>query len=133
MSTKTVAEKLTIKPNSTFWLSHPARLDLIEPLPDNVRVVGGLDKASTALIYADNSNALRAILDEQKDLLTQPAVLWIAYPKANRIDLNRDTLWPILGDYGMRPNGQMAVNDVWSALRFRALNAGEAPFTGGRP
>jgi hypothetical protein len=41
-------------------------------------------------------------------------------------------LWPILSEYAMRPIGQVAVDEVWSALRFRALKEGEAPFTGGR-
>jgi hypothetical protein len=31
----------------------------------------------------------------------------------------------------MRPIAQIAVDDVWSALRFRALEDGEPPFTGG--
>jgi hypothetical protein len=32
----------------------------------------------------------------------------------------------------MRPIAQVAVDDVWSALRFRPLEEGEPPFTGGR-
>jgi hypothetical protein len=59
-------------------------------------------------------------------------VLWVAYPKGNRTDVNRDTLWPILDEHGMRPVTQVSINQVWSALRFRPLKEGEAPFTGGR-
>jgi hypothetical protein len=55
----------------------------------------------------------------------------IAYPKANRADINRDSLWPIVVEFGMRPNGQVAIDDVWSALRFRADKPGEEPFKGG--
>ena len=51
---------------------------------------------------------------------------------SHRADLNRDTLWPVLGEYGMRPVSQVAVDEVWSALRFRPLRPGEPPFTGGR-
>ena len=32
----------------------------------------------------------------------------------------------------MRPVTQVSINQVWSALRFRPLKEGEAPFTGGR-
>jgi hypothetical protein len=32
----------------------------------------------------------------------------------------------------VRSISQVAVDEVWSALRFRALKEGEAPFTGGR-
>jgi len=35
-------------------------------------------------------------------------------------------------EFGMRPISQVAIDDVWSALRFRVLRTGEAPFTGGR-
>jgi hypothetical protein len=32
----------------------------------------------------------------------------------------------------MRPNSQVALDDIWSALRFRPLQPGEEPFTGGK-
>jgi hypothetical protein len=72
------------------------------------------------------------MLSANQDELARPDVFWVAYPKANRADINRDTLWPILGEYGMRPIAQVSVDDVWSALRFRPLEEGEPPFTGGR-
>jgi len=83
-------------------------------------------------VFADDADSLRAILSKQKDQLSQPVTFWIAYPKANRTNINRDTLWPMLNEYAMRPIGQIAVDEVWSALRFRPLKDGEAPFTGGR-
>lgn len=132
MSTKTIAEKLQIKPNTAFWTSHDDRLGLVAPLPDGVRRATGPADATTALIFADDAGSLRQTLDAHKEALTRPAAVWVAYPKANRTDINRDTLWPILGAYGLRPNGQVAVDDVWSALRFRPLKPGEAPLTGGR-
>ena len=132
MSTKSVADKLLIKPNTTVWSSPTARLDLIGPLPEGVRPADGPGEATTALVFADDAGTLRAVLDAHKDRLTAPATFWVAYPKANRTDINRDSLWPILAEYGLRPIGQVAVDEVWSALRFRPLKEGEAPFTGGR-
>ena len=70
--------------------------------------------------------------DAHKDQLAAPSAFWVAYQKANRADINRDSLWPILAEYGMRPITQVSVDDVWSALRFRTLREGEPPFTGGR-
>jgi hypothetical protein len=52
--------------------------------------------------------------------------------KGDRTDVNRDNLWPILSEHGMRPVTQVSIDQVWSALRFRSLKDGEAPFTGGR-
>ena len=46
---------------------------------------------------------------------------WIAYPKAGQLgtDLNRDMLCRHLEGRGVRPVRQIAIDDVWSALRFR--------------
>jgi hypothetical protein len=132
MTTKTVADKLLIKPNTTLWVSHPDRLDLVGPLPEGVRTVDTLEQAATGFIFGDDSTSLRSILAEHADELKQPPALWVAYPKGNKTDMNRDTLWPIVAEYGMRPISQIAVDNIWSALRFRPLKEGETQFTGGR-
>ena len=132
MSAKSVAEKLLIKPNTTVWSSPASRLDLIGPLPAGARRVDGPEQATTALVFADDAASLREVLTAHRERLARPEVLWVAYPKGNRVDVNRDTLWPILGEYGMRPVSQVSVDQVWSALRFRPPREGEAPFTGGR-
>lgn len=131
MSTKTIAEKLLIKPDTAVWLSHHDRLSLLGPLPDGAGAVEQIDQAGIAVLFADDAASLRAILAEQNGKLTSPGVVWVTYPKANKTDINRDSLWPLLTAYGLRPNGQVAIDDVWSALRFRAQKPGEAPFTGG--
>lgn len=132
MSAKTVAEKLLIKPNTTVWVSDRARGELLAPLPEGTRIVSSPGKASTAVVFVEDAASLRKILGTAGDQLSGAEALWIAYPKGNRADINRDTLWPIVAEHGMRPIGQVAVDDVWSALRFRPLREGEAPFTGGR-
>ena len=132
MSTKSIAEKLLIKPNTSVWISHAGQLARIEPLPAGVRAVDEMAQAAVALVFADSAAAARQMLTAHKDQLAQPAVFWVAYPKGNKADINRDTLWPILAEYGMRPISQVAVDEVWSALRFRPLKQGEAPFAGGQ-
>jgi hypothetical protein len=121
-----VAQKLLIKPSTTLWLSHDDRLTLIAPLPDDVTIVPALGEATTAVLFADSASDLRAILGKHADdVLAAPPVFWVAYPKANKADINRDTLWPILAERGMRPISQVAVDETWSALRFRVLKPGE--------
>lgn len=128
MSTKTIAEKLLIKPGTTVWISPAEHRSRIEPLAEDVRVVDGIEEATIGLIFAASGSAAREILSANRDHLAAPPILSVAYPKDNKADINRDSLWPILVEYGMRPNGQVAVDDVWSALRFRASKEGEAPF-----
>jgi len=132
MSAKSVAEKLLIKPNTTVWSSPASRLDLIGPLPAGVRRVDGPEQATTALVFADDAASLRELMATHQEHLARPAVLWVAYPKGNRTDINRDSLWPILGEHRLRPVTQVSIDKVWSALRFRPLKEGEAQFSGGR-
>jgi len=129
--TKTVAEKLLIKPNTTVWLSDPANLTLLTPMPDGVREVETLATASTAVLFADSASSARAKLEKHSADLAKPGVFWVAYPKGNKADINRDSLWPIVADFDMRPCGQVAIDDRWSGLRFRPNREGEGRFTGG--
>jgi hypothetical protein len=63
--------------------------------------------------------------------LDKPGAFWVAYPKGNKADINRDSLWPIVADFDMRPCGQVAIDDRWSGLRFRPNKPGEGRFVGG--
>jgi hypothetical protein len=131
MSTRSVADKLLIKPTTTLWSSHPPRLELVEPLPTGVRRVDAPEQARTALVFADDAASLRDLLAAHQERLARAEVLWVANPKGNRTDINRDSLWPILGEHEMRPVTQVSIDQVWSALRFRPLKQGETPFTRG--
>jgi len=56
-------------------------------------------------------------------LLEGDAVCWFAYPKGTskkyRSDVNRDSLWTLLKPLGIEPVRQIAIDEDWSALRFR--------------
>ena len=125
MAAKTVAAKLVIKPGNAVWVSHPDRAELLGPLPEGAALTRSPGEADAAVVFADDATSVRAAFAENETALTTRGVLWVAYPKANRTDVNRDTLWPILGDFGLRPVSQVAIDEVWSALRFRPLKAGE--------
>jgi hypothetical protein len=131
MAAKTVAEKLQIKPGTSVWSSQPEYLDLIGALPEGATLAESLAEATTAVIFLASEAIAREKLEHLQGHLAAPEILWIAYPKGNAADINRDTLWPILGEYGLRPVSQVAIDDTWSALRFRPLKPGEEPFNPG--
>lgn len=68
-----------------------------------------LDEASTALATAADGDA----------------VLWMAYPKSTsrryRCEFNRDGGWNALGQAGFEAVRQVAIDQDWSALRFRRV------------
>jgi hypothetical protein len=129
--TKTIAEKLQIKPNTTVWVSDPARIALLTPMPEGVRETDSMATASTAVLFAEDAASARRLIEENAADVGNPGVFWVAYPKGNATDINRDSLWPIVADFDMRPNGQVAIDDTWSAMRFRPNRPGEGRFTGG--
>jgi len=51
------------------------------------------------------------------------SVIWMVYPKQSskkyRCEFNRDTGWASLGEAGFEPVRMVAVDNDWSALRFR--------------
>lgn len=55
--------------------------------------------------------------------LSDDGKLWMAYPKRSsrryKTDINRDRGWEIVTETGFRPVSQVAIDDDWSALRFR--------------
>jgi hypothetical protein len=53
------------------------------------------------------------------------AVVWFAYPKGTskryKSEINRDTGWQALGQAGFEPVRAVAIDEDWSALRFRRV------------
>ena len=53
------------------------------------------------------------------------AVIWLCYPKMTSknytCDFNRDSGWTSLGIYNLEPVRQVAIDDDFSALRFRKV------------
>lgn len=131
--TKTIAERLLIKSNSTVWLNEPSRMPLLTPMPEGVRETALLATAGTAVLFVEDAAGVRTELTEHQGDLDKPSALWIAYPKGKKAEINQDTLWPIAADYDMRPCGQVAIDERWAALRFRTNRPDEPRFTGGAP
>ena len=52
-------------------------------------------------------------------------MVWFAYPKGTskryRSEINRDTGWQALGRAGFEPVRAVAIDEDWSALRFRRV------------
>jgi hypothetical protein len=67
----------------------------------------------------------RSTLEEQRAQIvaaaTSDRLTWVSYPKSGQLgtDLNRDSLAALLSTSGIQPVRQVAIDEVWSALRFR--------------
>ncbi|MCI0570915.1 MAG: hypothetical protein L0Y66_09195 [Myxococcaceae bacterium] len=99
-----------------------------------VRVVGkpaGVDLGDVPATTASGAEAILVFVKTLADVdakctpLVEAAkedrIAWAAYPKAGQLgtDLNRDVLWRHLHKHGVEGVRQVALDTVWSAIRFR--------------
>lgn len=124
--TAALARKLQLKPGSRFWV-WPEDASAAEPLAEGT----GLDRSSTdeadvAVIFTADRQQVDTVLTEHASALATIRAVWIVYAKGNRTDMNRDTLWVQVADYGWKAVSQVSYSETLSALRVRPLKDGEA-------
>jgi hypothetical protein len=91
----------------------------------DLEVVAGVQYGFVLSFVTTLAQIKRLSLDLETMLEPGDAKLWLAYPKASSkrysCEFNRDSGWASLGDAGFEPVRQIAVDDDWSALRFRQV------------
>ncbi|MEQ1623643.1 MAG: YdeI/OmpD-associated family protein [Sediminibacterium sp.] len=81
-------------------------------------------KVEFALVFALSQQQLNNVMKEVFPALSPETKLWVAYPKTSSkivSDLNRDCSWDLLIKNGYESVRQVAVDNVWSAIRFKKL------------
>jgi aryl carrier-like protein len=84
-------------------------------------------KIDFALVFAVSQRQLVDILKDVIPVLQEDATFWIAYPKlTSKIasDLSRDKNWDFVSDYGFEAIRMIALDNVWSAGRFKKQHEG---------
>ncbi|WP_297004211.1 hypothetical protein [uncultured Corynebacterium sp.] len=125
---RTIAEKLQIMPGSELLLGPmtPEQRALLDPLPAGVTVVDcadGIDRdtSGVAVMFAADRAALDTLLADAFPLFTSSRAIWVGYPKGNRSDINRDSIWTRAEEFGWPLNGNISLPDTWSSVRFKRL------------
>jgi hypothetical protein len=76
-----------------------------------------------ALVFATQQAEIDALVAVLAPKAAGDALLWFAYPKGSskryRCDFNRDTGWDKLRSAGFDTVRMVAIDEDWSALRFR--------------
>ena len=87
------------------------------------RDVGSVDRVEFALVFAASKANLNRFASQIIAKATDDPIVWFAYPKATSrryaCDFNRDLGWDILRDAGWDTVRQVAIDEDWTALRFR--------------
>lgn len=80
---------------------------------------------SFAIVFVLNEKEVDEASESMKHKLTEDCKLWFCYPKKSskryKSEINRDNGWNALGALGFEPVRQVAVNEDFSALRFRRV------------
>lgn len=86
---------------------------------------GGSEKTGFALAFVTQQDHIEALAPLLNARLDGDGQLWFAYPKGSskryKCDFNRDNGWQTLGKLGFEPVRMVAVDEDWSALRFRRV------------
>ncbi len=118
-----VTAKLQIKPGqSVAALAAPATAGEVPGIVTrDVNPPAEPGAADAVVAFARNRAELDSVAAPVIEAARQGRLAWIAYPKGGKLgtDLNRDVLAALLTARGVQPVRQVAIDETWSALRFR--------------
>ncbi len=99
---------------------------LIQDFGENAKVILDAEQANEiefVLIFCTKKAEVDAYAQQITPKLIEDGALWFAYPKGTskryKCDFNRDNGWNVLGEMGFEGVRMVAVDEDWSALRFR--------------
>ena len=123
-----IFKKLNYKDQDTIYVLNAP--ESFQPAMDEM---GEIAQVKTSLTGAKDASFLLAFVTRQAEVdkisrqaskaLKGDGLLWFAYPKGSSkkytCEFNRDTGWAVTGEAGFEPVRQVAIDEDWSALRFR--------------
>jgi hypothetical protein len=120
-----IAKKLGLKPDMRALVvaAPSAYLKSLAPLPDGVVIseaMGGTHEF--VQFFATRRSDIEKSAKKLLKSAAPGALVWITYPKKTsgvESDLSREKVWAAMAGTGWRPVSQIALDEVWSALRFR--------------
>ena len=102
----------------------PAILDLLEPLPEGVRLRTTLrsrTRADVIVAFVTERSALDDLVTRAGPVVFPAGGLWICWPKRTSgvtTDITEDVLRDVILPTGLVDNKVCAIDATWSALRF---------------
>jgi hypothetical protein len=127
MTISALFKKLNLRdPTEIVVVNAPASFEPELAKLDSVRVArdpAKVKKVDFALAFAITQAELDRASRELTAKAEGDAILWIAYPKGTskryKCEFNRDSGWTVLGNAGFESVRMVAIDEDWSALRFR--------------
>ncbi len=122
-----IFNKMNLKDQSEILVLHaPASFEPEIAALTKVKVhkkLSGIKKLNFALVFVSKQQELDEISLALSKLVEGDALLWFAYPKGSskkyQCEFNRDTGWDVIKAAGFDTVRMVAIDEDWSALRFR--------------
>lgn len=130
-----VAKKLLMKPGQSWLLLNAPEdyLSTLNPLPENLQVsYSAQGKFDGIQLFVLNRAELAENLKLIKRVLLPDTVLWAIYPKKSSgiaSDLAMMSSWDEATPYGLTGVAAAAIDDTWTALRFRPIGQSKVSTT----
>jgi hypothetical protein len=87
--------------------------------------INALSDSQFVLAFVTKQAEVDTLVRQLVDRIKGDGLLWFAYPKASSkrytCDFNRDTGWKLVRSLGFDSVRQVAIDEDWSALRFRRI------------
>jgi hypothetical protein len=125
----TIFSKLNLKQQSEILVVHaPASFEAEVARLTNVTVRRSVEEMPAiefVLAFVTQQEEVNQLTQAITVKTKGDALVWFAYPKGAskkyKCDFNRDTGWAELGKAGFEPVRMVAIDEDWSALRFRRV------------
>ena|SRR5579884_2375982 len=125
MAASKLSKKLFIKPGQRIAVINapPEAMALLRPLPEGVSVTREFEQElEFMLLFVRNLSEIQKLAPRALKSIEHDAMFWISYPKQSsklKSDITRDVGWNIVEAAGLEGVAQVAIDETWSASRFR--------------
>ena len=124
----TLREKLNAKNYSKVYIEN-VPTEVLEMIKgEGIEILDDISSNPMSFVVTagyDKEDFEKSLINWIGNISDDPLV-WLCYPKKSskkyKSELSRETMWDILGSYNMEPVRQIAIDEDWSAIRYRLVN-----------
>jgi hypothetical protein len=94
---------------------------ILGELPDGATIIReSVSSVDLIQVFVSSKEQMEELLPKIKKLILKNELLWVSYPKG-KAEINRDSIREYASTIGLQTVSQVAINDVWSALRLKTV------------
>jgi uncharacterized protein YndB with AHSA1/START domain len=128
MPPSALARKLHLKPGHHILLLNAPNgyAKELKPLPEGAALVDRGKDLDCVQLFVENVKELNRDAARAIKAVKADGLLWICYPKGSskiKTDLSRDVGWDVVKKAGFEGVSLVAIDETWSAMRFRPASA----------